>query len=296
MLFGKAGVDADRDEANASLDRKLRDLLVERYGDSIVSDFIATIPGSWPDVIPLMLSHKSVRGYTSEPLPAGTLEILMAAGQSAATSGNMQTVSVVATTDRAAILRLADASQRQAFIETCPLFLSFIADLSRAERVGYRIGVDLFALPLTESFLTAAIDCGIFAQNVVVAAESIGLGTCYIGGLRNKPDVVAEELNLPQGAIALFGLCIGYPDKHKLTDIRPRVPQHVAVHREKYSVADEEAALSHYDEISARHEVRQKRTVPAWRLRHRDRFANRVYLAEREQLKDGILGRGFPLK
>jgi nitroreductase len=135
--------------------------------------------------IALLLSHRSIRGYRPDALPPGTLETLVAAAQSAATSSNLQTWSVVAVTDAGKKATLARLAANQKHIEQCPLFLVWIADLSRNRRLAEEEGVTLETLPYQETFLVAAIDATLAAQNATVAAESLGLSTVYIGALRN---------------------------------------------------------------------------------------------------------------
>jgi len=156
--------------------------------------------GPWNDTMALLLSHRSVRGYRPDALPAGTLESLIAAAQSAATSSNLQTWSVVAVNDPEKRKALAEIAGGQRHIEQCPIFLVFIADVSRNERLGQQEGVSLAGMPFLETFLVAAIDAGLAAQNAVVAAESMGLATLYIGALRNDVPRVAAMLGLPPGA------------------------------------------------------------------------------------------------
>ena len=89
---------------------------------------------------------------------------------------------------------LAEIAGGQRHIEQCPIFLIFIADVSRNERLGQQEGVSLAGMPFLETFLVAAIDAGLAAQNAVVAAESMGLATLYIGALRNDVPRVAAML------------------------------------------------------------------------------------------------------
>ena len=178
-----------------------------RYGDAPPPS-----PMPWNDTIGVLLRHHSVRAYRPDPLPEGTLPLLVAAAQSAATSSNMQTWSVVAVTDPTKKAALARVASDQKHIEQCPLLLVFLADLSRAERLAERQGEPLENLAYFETFLVAAIDAALAAQNAVVAAESLGLSTVYIGALRNGPETVAAELGLPKGAMGVFGLCVGYAD------------------------------------------------------------------------------------
>src|ERR1019366_4866478 len=87
-------------------------------------------------VLTTLLSHRSVRRYRPDPLPLHTLETLVAAGQSASTSSNLQAWSVVAVEDAGRKARLAAVAGNQAHITECPLFLVFLADLSRLDRLG----------------------------------------------------------------------------------------------------------------------------------------------------------------
>lgn len=140
--------------------------LAARYGS-------AAIPpaGPWNATIASLLDHRSVRGYRPDALPEGTLETLLAAAASAATSSNLQTWSVIAVHDRAKRAALAGIANNQKHIEQCPLFLVWLADLSRNERLGSAAGKTLEGLPYFETFLVAAIDAALAAQNAVVAAE-----------------------------------------------------------------------------------------------------------------------------
>src|ERR1700761_1491950 len=170
------------------------DSLALRYGPDAVP-----AAGPWNDHLALLLSHRSVRGYRPDALPAGTLQTLIAAAQSAATSSNLQTWSVVAVTDPDRKAALSRVAANQKHIEQCPLFLVWLIDVSRNQRLGEQEGVTLETMPFQETFLVAAIDAALAAQNAVIAAESLGLSTVYIGALRNDPLEVAKIVGLPPG-------------------------------------------------------------------------------------------------
>ena len=163
-------------------------------------------------LIESLLGHRTVRAFLPDPVPEDTLALMVAAAQSAATSSNLQTWSVVAVKDPARKARLASLVGGQAHVRDCPLLLVWLADLSRLDRVGNLTGVPAKANDYLEMFLVALVDAALAAQNAVVAAESLGLGTVYIGAMRNRPEDVAQELALPQHAFAAFGLCVGRPD------------------------------------------------------------------------------------
>jgi len=266
------------------------EILSARYGGAV--PVLALPPGP---VIDLMLRHRSVRSYQDRPLPDGALEVLIAAGQSASTSSNMQAVSVVAVTDPDRRRRLSQAASGQAFVAEAPVILCFVADQARATRVGAATGADLWAIPLVDNFIAAVADTAIFAQNVMLAAQSIGLGGCYIGNLRNDPEFMAAELALPPHAVVVFGLALGY-ETAPMTGIRPRLPQTVVLHRERYSTEGEAEALAGYDTAFAAHEVSQGRPHDTWTARHKARYASKSYLDGRINLRAILARLGFPLE
>ena len=263
-----------------------------RYGGDMEPPRI----GPWNDVIGSLLQHRSVRAYTADALPEGTLETLVAAAQSAATSSNMQTWSVVAVTEPAAKAALAAVAGRQAHIEQCPLFLVWVADLSRLERVGLAAAQTLEALPYLETFLVAALDAALAAQNATVAAESMGLATVYIGALRNDVERVAALLGLPPGAVGVMGLCVGYADESVPAMVKPRLPQSVVLHREHYGSAAEPGGVAAYDRALERFSAAAERSSYSWTNRVMSRMGRVAALSGRDRLRDALARLGFPLR
>ncbi|MCA0922664.1 NADPH-dependent oxidoreductase [Pseudooceanicola nanhaiensis] len=246
-------------------------------------------------VMEQMMSHRSVRSYEDRPLPEGMLETLLAAGQSGASSSNMQAISIVAVRDPARKAELAEMG-RQPFLATAPVILCFVADHSRAARIGARTGVDLFTLPYMDNLLAATCDCAIVAQNMVLAAESLGVGSCYVGNLRNEPARLAKLLNLPPRAVVIFGLTMGY-EAPPVTGVRPRLPQGVVLHEETYNrdEAAEAQIMAEYDAVFARHEAGQNRPPVTFSQRNAERYASAEYLSGRDKLKAQLQDMGFPL-
>jgi len=273
-------------------DTAFLDLLEARYGGAVPA---AEAPMN--AVLQNLLSHRSVRTFRPDALPDGVLETLIAAAQSAPTSSNMQSWSVVAIRDPERKARLAELAARQGFIRQAPLFLAFLADTSRLDRLGQREGQTLEGLQYLESFLVAAVDAALAAQNVVVAAESLGLGSVYVGALRNRPEEVAAELGLPPGVMAVFGLAVGVPDEQTPTAIKPRLPQSLVLHHELYAVADEAARVATYDAALAEFSERQGMGAGnGWVRRMLTRMASGASLSGRDKMQ-GILHRlGFPLR
>lgn len=269
--------------------RSESDLFHARYGREI-----GPLPSN--EVIDTMLAHRSCRAFKPDPLPDGVLESLIAAGQSAATSSNMQGWSVVAVEGAARRQKLFDIGDTQKQILEAPLTLCFVADLSRLATIADRIPQKREGLDYLESFLVAAIDSALAAQNVCVAAESMGLGTCYLGELRQQPEAIAALLDLPPMAVVTFGLTIGFPDETRPTFIKPRLPQSSVLHRETYKpeqalapVGDYEIALDEFNRM-----VRNGQ--PYWGLRSAGRIEKPESLRGRQHLKAVLRRMGFALK
>lgn len=265
--------------------------LARRYGADAVP-----AAGPWNAHLDLLLAHRSVRGYRPDPLPEGTLETLVAAAQSAATSSNLQTWSLVAVTDPAAKAVLARVANNQKHIEQCPLFLVWLADISRNRRLAAAEGAELVGSDYLETFLVAAIDAALAAQNAVVAAESLGLSTVYIGALRNDPLAVKELLGLPDGVMGVFGLCVGHATEAAAGEVKPRLPQAAVLHRGRYDSAGEAELRAAYDGRMAAFSQRNEMSADGWTRRVIARLGSVAALNGRDKLAGIVRAMGFPLR
>jgi len=207
----------------------------------------------------LIHRHASIRSYKTDPVPATVIETLITAGQHASTSSNLQTYSVVAVTDPAKRAKLSELSGNQKHVAEAPVFLAFCANLARLERVCHLRGYSQ-VVGHVENFLVAAVDAAILAQNTALAAESLGLGICYIGSIRNNLPEVIDLLDLPRLVIPITGMTVGWPEKSpRLT---PRLPLRAVLHWEKYDTTDEDGALREYDRAMIETGIYQGRQVP----------------------------------
>lgn len=275
----------------------LANLFEQRYGARASAP--SGLPPTADVVLQSLLSHRSVRKYLPRALPSGTLELLIAAAQSAASSSNLQLWSALSVGDPRARQAISEVAGGQAHIRECPLFLVWIADLHRATKVAASRGLASEGLEYLEMFLMASIDAALAAQNAVVAAESLGLGTVYIGALRNDPERVASILGLPPRAFAVFGLCVGFPDPEVATAIKPRLPQSVVVRSGSYADAGAHAgAVDEYDRTMQRFYTEQRMPVleGGWSVHSAKRVASAAALRGRDALKRALGSLGFELK
>ncbi len=271
----------------------LPELLTERYGANA-----PTLPADADSpVVRTLLAHKSVRHYAPTPLPPGTLEALGAAAQSAASSSNLQTWSVVVVSDPEHKAEAARLSGDQEFIRQAPLFLVFCADLARLTAVSEREGLPGAGLDYLELYQTAVIDAALAAQNAAVAAESMGLGICYVGGARNHPQELAALLHLPRRVVALFGLTVGVPAADDTAQIKPRLPQRGLIHAEVYDAGERDEAVAEYNETMRGFYESQKMNVEGTWARHSaKRVAGPEALSGRDIWHAMLQERGFGLK
>ena len=278
---------------NSPIDNSLQKTkaLEKRYGKIALPK-----QGPWNEAINLLLSHKSVRSYKPDLLPDGTLETLLAAAQSAATSSNLQLWSLVAITDPDKKRELAKVAGNQKHIEQCPLFLVWLADLSRNQRMGEEEGVEMEVMPFVETFLVAAIDAALAAQNAVIAAESLQLSTVYIGAMRNNPEKVAELLQLPSEVFGVFGLCVGYASSDIKAEVKPRLPQAAIAFNEVYGNPDEQKLRINYDHEMTKFSERNEMVADTLTNRVLGRMGKLSGMNGREKLMGILNSMGFPLR
>lgn len=188
--------------------------------------------------------HASVRSYRPERVPVEQVEAIVAAGQRSSTSSNLQMVSVVAVTERSTRERLAELCGNQEHIAQAPVFLAWCADLARLDRACQLRGYEQVT-QYVESFLLAAVDTSLAMQNAALAAESMGLGMCYIGAIRNRPQEVIDLLDLPRLVFPIAGMTLGWPAVEPM--VRPRLPLNAVLHWERYDRTREDEMLAEYD-------------------------------------------------
>lgn len=242
-------------------------------------------------VIAQIQGHASTRHYTSQSVAPDLLEEILAAAQKASTSSNLQTWSVIVVTAEDKRQELAHLCGGQAHIAQAPVFLAFCADRARLEQACRLAGYTQDASTL-ESFLVAALDASIAAQNAALAAESSGLGICFIGGIRNNPDEVIRLLGLPRLVFPVVGMTVGWPARPARP--RPRLPLEAVVHQETYRPIPDKILLDYDRLMKATGIYKRRANNPSYGwLTYSARRANQP---ERPGLSESIKKQGFDLK
>ncbi|WP_207902915.1 oxygen-insensitive NADPH nitroreductase [Scopulibacillus darangshiensis] len=245
--------------------------------------------------IQTIMAHRSIRKFKDQALSAVQIETLVKSAQAAATSSYLQTYSIIGVTDLDKKKQLSEVGRNQTcIVENGHLFV-FCADLYRHHFIGGLENADIkTSLESTETFMVSLIDTALAAENLVIAAESMDLGICYIGGLRNDARKVSEILGLPDRVIPLFGLCVGLPDEKP--EQKPRLPWTHVYHENTYE-PDREAYrddLDEYNRLIANYY--DKRTNGERSEGWTEQIAHALSHPHRTYMKDFLKEKGFPLK
>jgi nitroreductase len=175
--------------------------------------------------------HRTIRKYTDKQIEPKLLTLLLESACRASNTGNMQAYSIVLTTDSAIKDQLSPAHFNQPMLKSAPAVLTFCADYNRTSRWcelrNAEPGYDNF-----QSFMAAAIDALIAAQTFCIAAESVGLGICYLGTTTYNAQEIITALNLPKLVVPVTTITVGYPAD--MPDQTDRLPLDSVVHHETY--------------------------------------------------------------
>jgi nitroreductase len=253
-------------------------------------------PAEWNDTLAAIINHRSVRTFLPTRLPAGTLEVLIAAAQSASTSSNLQLWSVVAVEDPDRKARLSELAGQQKFIRDAPLLLVWLCDHARLSGIAAERQMPVEGIHYLEEFIVGIVDAALAAQSAVIAAESLGLGCVYIGAMRNLPEKIAAELGLPPQVFAVFGMSVGYADPANETGVKPRLPRPVVLHREQYGTTSQEPDIIRYNVTARGFQREQGMREQDWTQQSIDRVKDVAALRGRDRMREALRNLGFELR
>jgi nitroreductase len=207
-----------------------------------------------------VLTRRTQRRYGDRAVPDSLVRLLLAAAFSASSKSDFQQASAIWLKDRARRDRLAGLFPDMPWIGAAPVFLVFLGDARRLERLGELRGhrQDNGAL---EGFFNASVDAALALQSCILAAETLGLGTCPISVLRNRVAEVGAILSLPDKVFPVAGLCLGYPAQAGFVSMR--LPLDATVYIDRYDDAGLAAAVDGYDRRrDARHSIADRQRDP----------------------------------
>jgi nitroreductase len=179
----------------------------------------------------MLSQHRTIRKYSNQAIAPELLNQLLEDTCRASNTGNMQVYSIIATTDATIKQQLAPAHFNQPMVTQAPVVLTFCADFNRfsqwCEQRQAEPGYDNF-----QSFMAAAIDATIAAQTFCIAAESVGLGICYLGTTTYNAKEIIDVLKLPKLVVPITTITVGYPEV--IPEQTDRLPLAAVVHTETY--------------------------------------------------------------
>jgi len=179
----------------------------------------------------ILLNHKSIRKYKNTHVEENILNKILESAIRGSNTGDMQVYSIVVTKKQEIKEKLLPAHFNQAMVTQAPVVLTFCADINRFSIWCKQRNIE----PAYDNFLwfyNATIDAVIAAQNACIAAESFGLGICYLGTTTYMAEKIIDILELPTGVIPVTTVVIGYPEA--LPELTDRLPLEAIVHYETY--------------------------------------------------------------
>lgn len=183
-------------------------------------------------VIETLLSHASVREYQEKDIEEPVLEMILRAACNGSTMGNMQLFSIIVTRDQQMKDKMAPYHFNQPMATKAPVMLTFCADFRRFNRFCECRNANANAYSNFQAYQWAVTDALIAAQNACVAAESLGIGVCWLGTITYNADKFAECLDLPKHVVPVACITMGYPLKN--TTLTEKLPYKCLIHNEKY--------------------------------------------------------------
>ncbi|SEL95332.1 nitroreductase [Paenibacillus sp. cl141a] len=193
------------------------------------------------DTLKLLHSHTSERSYSNQPITEEQREAIFKAASQTSSFSLLQAVSIIRITNPDLRKKVMHLSVDQPYIEEAAEFWIFCADFNRNHQIAPDVDLEYIEFLLIGSF-----DAGLMAQNALTAAESMGLGGVFIGGVRANISELSDLLKLPKYVIPLVGLCLGVPAADK-PELKPRLPRSMVLLENQYQALNHEK-LAVYDE------------------------------------------------
>ncbi|MCX6096621.1 MAG: nitroreductase family protein [Candidatus Bipolaricaulota bacterium] len=194
-----------------------------------------------------LLNHRSIRKFKPDPIEPGKIDAILHAAIRTATAGNLQAYALVVVDDPKRLKEMK--------LDSAPAALFALVDQYRLKR-WFEVSGTPFYNDQAANVLISFWDATIALQNAVVAAESLGLGTLYLGTVLSEN--VQEVLGAPQYTFPAGLVLLGYADETPA--LRPRLPLEAVVHRNRYHVPTDEEIRGFYREEDARYEALPEET------------------------------------
>ncbi len=198
------------------------------------------------------LNRRSIRAFKDTPVEKETLDTLFTAMLKSATSNIAQQASVIHVTDKEKKKQISKVSQQE-YIAHVPELVIFISDLHRNTHLLKAQGFDVDSRKSdADAFLQSITDAALMAQNAANIAESLGLGTVFLGSILNDSQKIIDILELPELTFPVLGLAFGYPDQDP--QVKPKLERELRIFENTYTHFDDyKETLSDFNEVSRKY-------------------------------------------
>lgn len=206
--------------------------------------------------IETLLNHKSIRKFKEKPVSAEIIRTLVEVAQHTSTSNFMQSYSIIGITDPQVKAKIAKIGNQPYIAESGHLFI-LVVDQHRNAQIAKENGVeDVSVSGSMDRFMIGYSDALLATQNMIVAAESLGLGAVCLGSILNDAKEMIQLLKLPEYTFPVLGLAIGYPDQEP--QLKPRLPMEVIYHENEYQQTSDfsEELVAYNTEVETYYDLR----------------------------------------
>ena len=277
--------DSGPQDLRVNIERVLRKVIATRPAPSDPS--AVPVEDYTSGLMDILKRRASVRSFTDRHVPDAMVCAVLSAAQHAPTSSNMQAYSFVVVRDDETKLKLAELAGGQGHVAQCPVFVAICADIHRLED-AIATGGGSLAKGHMEMSLVATIDAALVGMSASLIAESLELGGCMIGGMRNQPEDVAQVLGLPDGVFVAFGMTLGFPTDRPPS--KPRYPDAGVIHWERY---EEKPLADLHQTYNASLETQKRETGRADGVPWTERLAKSFSEPKRLNLKRALHNLGY---
>jgi len=198
------------------------------------------------DLYEVMMKRRSVRVFKDQEIPESIIEQLIDVANQAPSGGNIQPLSIILVRSKEGREKLAQLAGGQPWVKNAPLSMIFCLDFYRIKKWAEMCQTDFKGEQALNHFLIAYADLMVAAQNVVIFAESLGLGSVYIGSIQHEIDETRKYFEIPEYVLPMMVLCLGYPKSIPRTI--PKLKKEFIVHQERYQKSEDDEIRKAFDE------------------------------------------------
>lgn len=219
---------------------KLAEALAQRFGEAVaVPEGLTGL-----ELLAGIAARRTHRRYAATPVEAALLRLLAAVALSAPSKSDLQQADIVAVADPDTRAAIAALIPNMPWVAEAPAFL-VVCGNGRRLLAASALHAEQFANDHLDHFFNASVDAALVLQNLIVAAEAVGLGCCPISVIRNHAVRISELLALPDHVFPMAGLCLGWPAEAGA--VKSRLPLSQTLHRDRHDEGELTAALLAYD-------------------------------------------------